>query len=123
MALAPFIVNSTTTQTVVVVVNPRVGGFAYVLRLCGPFKQSLLKIWQLLQPPQALWFLDLGVMGIYLPGTGTLCWAVWAGSGITYAQGFPPNFYPTYWNVGQHVPPLQPPLHVTLSLWSSDPSG
>ena len=30
------------------------GGFAYVLRPCGPFKQTLLRDWQFLPPPQLL---------------------------------------------------------------------
>ena len=37
---------------VFLVPNPRTGWFAYVLRLCGLFKQSLLKIQQFLLPPQ-----------------------------------------------------------------------
>ena len=37
---------------VALVLNPRVGGFAYILRPCGPFKQSVLKIQQLFPLPQ-----------------------------------------------------------------------
>ena len=43
-----------TLPAVALVVNPRVGWFTYVLRLCGPFKQSLLKIWQFLPLPKPL---------------------------------------------------------------------
>ena len=37
---------------VALVQNPRVSGFAYVLRQGRPFKWSLLKVWQFLLPPQ-----------------------------------------------------------------------
>ena len=35
------------------VLNPRVGGFAYILGWYGPFKWTLLRDWQFLLPPQA----------------------------------------------------------------------
>ena len=38
---------------VALVLYPRVGEFTYVLRLCGPFKQSCLKIRQILPLPQS----------------------------------------------------------------------
>ena len=38
---------------VTLVLNPRVGGFTYILRPCGPFKWSFLKIWQFLPSPQS----------------------------------------------------------------------
>ena len=37
---------------IALVLNPRGGGFAYILSLCGSFNQSLLKTWQFLPPPQ-----------------------------------------------------------------------
>ena len=43
-----------TPPAVVLVLNPRVSGFPYLVRLCRPCKQSFLKIWQFLplfQPP------------------------------------------------------------------------
>ena len=46
----PFVTGA--LPAVALVVNPRVGGFAYILSLCGPFKQTLLKIQQFLLPPQ-----------------------------------------------------------------------
>ena len=33
--------------------NPRVGGFAYLLRSRGPLTRSFLKLWQFLPPPQS----------------------------------------------------------------------
>ena len=44
-----------TLPAVALVLNPRVGGLVYILRLCSPFKWSFLKIWQFLmlsQPPR-----------------------------------------------------------------------
>ena len=94
------------------VLNPRGGRSVYVLSLCGPFKQSLLKIWQFLLPPKPNWFLQPEVMGIYLPGTGTLGYADWSGAGFAGSQGILPNFYPPHVNVGPPVP-LPLPLHAT----------
>ena len=36
--------------------------------------------------PTPTGFLQPGVMGIYLPGTGTLGWVVWCGAGIPRSQ-------------------------------------
>ena len=41
-----------TLLTVALVVVPRVGGFAYILELCGPFKQTLLRDQKFLPLPQ-----------------------------------------------------------------------
>ena len=48
-----FLYVTGTLPAVALGVDPRVGGFAYVLSPCGSFKQSLLKIQQFLLPPQA----------------------------------------------------------------------
>ena len=32
-------------------------------------------------------------MGIYLPGAGTLAYAIWSGAGISHSGGIPPDFY------------------------------
>ena len=63
MQLVPF--------QVALVLSPRVGGFGYVLRLCGPFKQSFLKVPQFFCHPNPHWFLQPEVTGIYLPSVGT----------------------------------------------------
>ena len=42
-----------TLPAVAIVLNLRMGGFVYVLRLCGPFKWNFLKIWQFLLPSQS----------------------------------------------------------------------
>ena len=49
-----FLYATGTLPAIALVVNPRVGGFVCILRPCGPFKWTLLKIWQfllLIQPP------------------------------------------------------------------------
>ena len=46
-----------------------------------PFKRRDLRILQFLLPPNSHWFLQRGVMGTYLPGTGALGWVVWCGAG------------------------------------------
>ena len=104
---------------IALVVNLRVGGFAFVLGPCGPFKRTLLKIQQslsLLQPPLVL---QPEVMGIYLLSTGTLGLAVWPGVRITHSQGIHPDFYLPHVNVGPRYLPLLLPLHSTLSLHPS----
>ena len=131
LALAPFFSHFThfpyatgAFPAVALVVNPRVGVFVYLLSLCGPFKQTLLKIWQFLLPQPPHCFLQSEVMEIYLPSTGTLGWVVWSGAGITPSQGIPPNFYPPHINVGLPMPiplPLPPPPCATLCLCGSLP--
>ena len=72
--------------------------------------------------PQTHRFLQPEVMGIYLPGDGTLGCAVWPGAGITYPQVLSSNFYPPHANVGPSVPlPQLPPLCTTLHLFTSPP--
>ena len=64
-----------TLPAVALGLNPRAGGCAYVLRLCGPFKWSFLKILQFLLPSQQPpWFLQPEVMEIYLSGLYSLAW-------------------------------------------------
>ena len=64
---------------VALVLNPRVGGFAYIVTPCGPFKWSLLKIWQffpLSQPPLvfiARSYEDLSSW-LWNPGLCSLAW-------------------------------------------------
>ena len=85
--------------TVALVLNPREGESAEVLSPCGPFKRSLLKIQQFLPCRNPHWFVQPEIMGIYLPGAGTLGCAVWPGAGIAVSQGMPPNFYSPHMNV------------------------
>ena len=46
----PYVTSAPLSAALVVI--PRVGGFAYVLGLCGPFKQNLLRDRQFLLQPQ-----------------------------------------------------------------------
>ena len=62
---------------VALVLNPTVGEFAYVLRPCRPFKQSFLKIWLFLLPPQYPLFFTARSDGFYLPSMKP--WAVQSG--------------------------------------------
>ena len=55
---------------IALVLNPRVGGFVYVLRPCGPFKQSFLKIQQFLPLPQ----LPLVFIGRSYGDLSSWCW-------------------------------------------------
>ena len=65
---------------VALVSNPRVGGFAYVVRPCRPLKRSFLKVQQFFPQPQSLLVFTARSYGIYLPGTGTL--AMQSGLGL-----------------------------------------
>ena len=76
--------------------NPRVSRFAYILRLCMPFKWSFLKTQHFFCCPNPPWFLQPEAKGIYLPGTGTLGCVVWPGVGITCSQDNPTNFHPPH---------------------------
>ena len=103
---------------VALVLNPRVGGVVYVLRPCGSFKWSFLKIQCCFCRPNPHWFLQPEVTEIYLPGAGALCCAVWLGAGIACSQGIPSSFYTSHVNVGLPVPVplLLPPLLTTACL-------
>ena len=68
--------------------NPRVGGFVNVLRLCWPFKWQ--KSGSFFCHPNLCWFLQPEVTGIYLPSAGTLGCAVWPGAGNAHFQGILP---------------------------------
>ena len=57
-----------------------------------------------LPPPQPLLVLQSEVMGISLPGAGTLGCAVCPEAGIACSQGIPSSFYTSHVNVGLPVP-------------------
>ena len=94
-----FLYAAGALPAVALVLNPRGGGSAYVLSPCRPFNWSLLNTGSFFCRPNPHWFLQPEVMGIYLPGTGTLGCVVWPGAGITCSQGISPNFHPSYVNV------------------------
>ena len=63
-------------------------------------------------------------MGTYLPGTETLGWVVWSGTGIPRSWGTPDDFYQPHVDVGLPVPDFTPfcatppplPLHGSVHL-------
>ena len=110
-----------TLPAVSLVVNSKVGGFAYVLSLCRPFKQSLLKIQWFFPPPLLPLVFQPEVMGIYLPGVGTLGCAVLPGARTAHSQAIPCKFYLPQVNVGPSIPPPSPSLHATPCLCASPP--
>ena len=75
----PFLCVTGTLPAALMVLNPRVCGFAYILRLCWPFKWWIFG--SFFCHPNLCWFLqpirNWEVPGIYLPSTGTLGCAVW----------------------------------------------
>ena len=75
---------------------PRGSESVWVLSLLWSFKKWHLRI-SFFHCPTSHWFLPPEVVGIYLPGTGTL------GSGISCFWGIPPDFYPRV-GVGLLVP-------------------
>ena len=100
-------------------VKPKVGGFAYILSLCRPFK------WQksgsfFHHPGPPLVFTARGNEDL-----SSRCWrpglCVWPGAGIALSQGIPPDFYPPHMNEAPSIPLLPQPLHATLCLWPSSP--
>ena len=103
--------------------NPRVHGFAYIHTHVGPLNWVSWKSGIFSHHPNPHWFSQPEVMGIYLPGAGTLgCISGLEGYlGITCPQGILPNFYTLYMNVRPSV--LQPllPLHTTPHLCTSPP--
>ena len=86
------------------VLNPRVGGFAYILGPCGSFKWTLLRDQWFLPVPQSPLGLQPEVMRLYFLGTGTLGCAVYPGAGIAHSPDVPSNFYLPHVNVGLSVP-------------------
>ena len=89
------------------VLNPRGGGSAYVLSLCGLFKWRLLKIQEFFPPPQPLLIFTARTYGDlsswwWNPGLCSLAWG-WDCSLLRY----PLNFYPPQVDVG--LPMLPPP--------------
>ena len=50
--LPPLPYATGTLLVAALVLSSRVGGFAYILGLCGPFKWTLLRDWKFLPPPQ-----------------------------------------------------------------------
>ena len=89
-----------TLPAVALLVNPRVGGFVYVLSLCGPFKWTLLRNWQFLLPPQPpLVFTSrsYGDLSFWCWNPG-LCVLVWGWDSLL--PRCPSGFLSTTWDRG-----------------------
>ena len=124
VTLASFPVTSPTPymQLVPFQLNPRVGGFVYILRLYGHFKWSLLKIQQFFPPPQP----PLGSIARSYGDLSSWCWIprlfslAWCWD--RWLPRYPSRFLSTapHFNVGPCVLPLSP-LHATLHLLTSLP--
>ena len=74
--------------------------------------------------PNAPWFLQPEVMGIYLPCAGTLGCVGWPGAEIAHSPCIPSNFCPPHVNVGLSVLPLPQallPYHLSAHLHDSVP--
>ena len=109
-----------TLLAVALVEVPRVGRFAFILGPWGPFKQTLLRDWQFLPPPQPpLVFIARSYEALF-PSAGTLGCVVWPEARIARSPGIPPDFYPPHINVGPPIPQL-PPLPHCLHLATTTP--
>ena len=81
----------------------------------GPFRWVFWEPCSFFCCPNLHWVLQPEVVGIYLPGSGTLGWEVWCGAGIPRSTGFPcsrgvpSHFYLPHMGVG---PPV---LHLCVS--------
>ena len=54
--------------------------------------EELIGLQQFFHQLNLCWFLQPEVVGIYLPGTGTLGWGAWYVSGAPCSQDIPPEF-------------------------------
>ena len=79
--------------------------------IVGPLREHSWESCSFFCHPFSHWFLHPEVMGICLPGTGTLGWVVWCGAGNPRSRGIPSNFYPPHLGMG-------PPM---LCYWISSP--
>ena len=86
---------------------------------------TLLRDWHFLPLSQPPLFFTTRSYKAYLPGTGTLGYAVGPGAGIARSPGNTPNFYSSHVNVGLpsllllHATPLDPHLSSPLPLSTS----
>ena len=85
--LTPFLCGTRALPAAALVVNPRVGGFASILRGCWPFKWwKSGSFFHRLSPCR---FLQLEVMGICLPCAVIVGCVVWPCAGIGCSQRYP----------------------------------
>ena len=87
----PFPCAIGTLPASALLLDPRMGGFLYILKPCWPFKWQ--KSGSFFHHPNPYWFLQPEVMGIYLPSAGTLGSVVWPRAGITHSQRHPSHLF------------------------------
>ena len=106
---------------VVLVLNSRVGGYAYVLRPCRPFKRSFLKIQSFFHHPTPTDCYSWKSWRRIFPALEP--WAVWSGLGLgsPAPKVLSPDFYPPHVNVGPPMPIPLLPLCTTPRLPTSLP--
>ena len=63
--------------------------------MCGFFKGNFLALQKFLPPTLPHWFLQLEVMGTYLPGTKILGCGAWCEAGTPHSQDIPLEFLST----------------------------
>ena len=98
-----FLYATGTLPATALVLNPRVGLYAYILGPRSSFKRTLLRDWQFLSLSQtSLVFIARGYEALFL-GAGTLGCVVWPGAGIACSPGVSSAFYWPQVNVG---PPI-----------------
>ena len=81
---------------VALVLNPRMGGFVYILRPC-------IRDWQFLPPPQSPLVFTARSYAALLPGSGTLGCTVWPRAVMACSPDVPPSFYLPHMNMGPPV--------------------
>ena len=80
----PYVTGSLLAAALVL--NPRLGGFAYILGPCGYFKWTLLRDGQSLPPSQPPLVFTVRIYEVSFPWAGTLSCKVWPGAGILAPQ-------------------------------------
>ena len=63
--------------------------------VCGSFKRNCLGLQHFFHWLNPHWFLQPEIVGLYLPGTGTLGWGDWYGAGTPWSWDIPPEFLST----------------------------
>ena len=77
-----------TLLAAALVLNPKVGGFVYILGLWLSWGTG-----SFFCHPSSHWFFQPEVRRLYFPGIGNLGCVIWPGAGITHSPGVPPSIY------------------------------
>ena len=85
--------------------------------MCGLFKRNYLGLQKFLHRISPANFLQIEVMGTYLPVTGALGWRTWYGAGTPCSQDLS-DFYPPHMGVGPAPSVSLPLLPVRMDMVS-----